>query len=53
MDIDRSRRNCYACREFGYMVKHCRNQGMGMNRRMEVEQDNGNLNGDGGLVSFN
>ena len=53
MDVDRNRRNCYTCGGFGYLARHCRNQGMGMNRRMEVDQDNNNLNGDRGLVSPN
>ena len=26
MDIDR-RRNCFACRGFGHMARHCRNRG--------------------------
>jgi len=44
MDIDRRKnRNCYVCREFGHLVKNCRNRGMRMNRRIEVEQDNNNL----------
>ena len=53
MDINRSRRNCYIYGGFGYLARHCRNWGTGMNRRMEVEQDNDNLNGEGGLVSPN
>jgi len=53
MDVDRSRRNYYTCGGFGYLARHCRNWGMGMNRRMEVDQNNNNLNGDGGLVSPN
>ena len=35
------------------MVRHCRNWGIGSNRRMEVEQNNSNLNGDRGLVDPN
>ena len=38
MEIDRGR-NCYACRGFGHMARHCRNRGMrgrvAENRRME------------------
>ena len=55
MNVDRrENRNCYACGEFGHLVRNCRNRGMGMNRRMEVDQDtNSNLNGEGGLGSPN
>jgi len=54
MDVDRrENRNCYACRGFGHLAKNCRNRGMGVNRRMEVDQNNSNLNGDGGLVDPN
>jgi len=53
MDIDRSRRNCYACRRFGHMAKYCRNRGIGMNRRMETEDNSSNLNRKGGLGSPN
>jgi len=34
------------------MVRFCRNRGMA-NRRMEVEQDNNNLKGEGDLVNPN
>jgi len=38
MEIDQGR-NCYACRGFGHMAHHCRNQGqrgrVAENRRME------------------
>jgi len=38
MEVDRGR-NCYACRGFGHMARHCRNQGRGgrvtENRRVE------------------
>jgi len=38
MEVDR-RRNCYACRGFGHMARHCRNRGMrgrvAENRRVE------------------
>jgi len=54
MDVDkRENRNCYVCGVFGYMVRHCRNRGMGVNRRMEVEDSSSNLNGEGGLGSPN
>jgi len=55
IDVDgRENRNCYVCRGFGYLVRNCRNRGMGMNRKMEVDQDtNSNLNGEGGLGSPN
>ena len=54
MDMDRrENRNCYACGGFGHLSRNCRNRGM-TNRRMEVEQDNNsNLNREGGLVSPN
>jgi len=26
MEVDRGR-NCYACRSFGHMARHCRNEG--------------------------
>jgi len=55
MDVDRrENRNCYACGGFGHLARNCRNRGIGMNRRMEVDQDaNNNLNGEGGLGSPN
>jgi len=28
MEVDRGR-NCYACRGFGHMARHCRNRGRG------------------------
>ena len=53
MDIDRrENRNCYACGGFGHMARFCRNRGMA-NRRMEVDQNNSNLNGEGDLVNPN
>jgi len=54
MDVDRSQnRNCYTCGGFEHMAKNCKNRGMGINRRMEIDQDNNNLNGDRGLVGPN
>jgi len=52
MDVDRNNKNCYACRGFGHLARHCRNRRMGMNRRMKCEE-NSNLNGDGGLMGPN
>jgi len=52
MDVDRNNRNCYACGGFGHIARYCRNRGVGMNRRMETE-DNNNLNGDKGLMDPN
>jgi len=36
MEVDRGR-NCFACRGFGYMARHCRNRGrrIAENRRVE------------------
>jgi len=54
MDVDRrENRNCYAYGGFRHLARNCRNRGMGMNRRMEIEQDNSNLNGDRDLMSPN
>jgi len=54
MDVDkRENRNCYTYGGFGHLARNCRNR-MGMNRRIEVDQDsNSNLNGEGGLESPN
>jgi len=50
----RENKNCYACGGFEHLARNCRNRGMGINRRMEVDQDNNsNLNGEGGLGSPN
>jgi len=54
MDVDRrENKNCYVCGGFGHLARNCRNRGMGMNRRMEVKQDNSNLNGEECLRSPN
>jgi len=55
MDVDRRKnRNCYACGEFGHLAGNCRNRRTGMNRRIEVDQDNkSNLNRKGGLENPN
>jgi len=55
MDVDeRENRSCYTCGGFEYLAKNCRNKEIGMNRRMEVDQNtNSNLNGEGGLGSPN
>jgi len=55
MDVDRrENRNCYTCGGFRHLARNCRNREIGMNRRMEVDQDtNNNLNGEGGLGSPN
>jgi len=55
MDVDRrENRSCYICGGFGYLARNCKNRGMGMNRRMEVNQNmNNNLNGKGDLESPN
>jgi len=44
MDVDRRKnRNCYTCGEFVYLARNYRNKGMGMNRRMEVDQDTNSI----------
>jgi len=55
MDVDRrENRSCYTCRRFGHLARNYRNRGIGMNRRIEVDQDaNSNLNREGGLGSPN
>jgi len=52
MDIDRGR-NCYTCGVFGYLARYCRNRKMGMNQRMEIEEDKSNLKGNRGLMGPN
>jgi len=53
MNVDRRKnRNCYVCGGFGHLARNCRNKGMGMNRRMKVEQDNNNLKGEWDLIVF-
>ena len=52
MDMDkRMNRNCYACGSFGYIAKNCRNWEAGMNRWMEVDQNN-NLKEEWDLIIF-
>ena len=54
IDVDRrENRNCYACGRFRHLARNCRNRVTGMNQRMEVDQDNINLNGEEGLESPN
>ena len=53
MDVDRRKnRMCFACGGFGHMARFCRNKGMA-NKRMEVDQNNSNLNGEGDLANPN
>jgi len=53
MDMDRrENRTCFACGGFGHMARFCRNRRV-MSRRMEVNSDNNNLNGEGDLVNPN
>ena len=41
MNVDRRmNRNCYTCVNFGHIAKNCRNWNMGMNKRMETENNN-------------
>jgi len=55
MDVDRrENKNCYTCGGFRHLARNCRNRGMEMNRRIEVDQDaNSNLNGKEGLGNHN
>jgi len=54
MDVDRrENRNCYICGGFGHLAKNYRNRRIGMNRKMEVEQDNNNLKEEWNLIVFN
>jgi len=55
MDVDRrENKNCYAYGEFEHLARNCRNRRMGINKRMEVDQDSdNNLNGEEGLGSPN
>ena len=48
-----SKRNCYVCGDFEHMAKYCRNREIEVNRKMEVENNSSNLNGEGGLESPN
>ena len=53
MDVDRrNNRNCYNCGGFRHMARNYRNRRVGMNRRIETE-DNDNLNRNGGLMGSN
>ena len=53
IDMDRNNRNCYVCEVFGHMVRYYRNRGININRRMETEDNNNNLKGNGGLIDPN
>jgi len=45
MEVDR-KRNCYACRGFGHMARHCRNQGRGrVADRKRLEYGGGRIEG--------
>ena len=53
MDVDRKMNgNCYACGGFGHIAKNCRNRGVGINRQIEVDQNN-NLKEKWDLIVFN
>ena len=53
MDVDRKMNgNCYACGGFGHIAKNCKNQGAGINRQIEVDQNN-NLKEKWDLIVFN
>ena len=52
IDVDRRmNRNCYACRGFGHLARNCKNRKMGINRRMEVDNNN-NLKEEWDLIVF-
>jgi len=53
MNVDQGNRNCYACRGFEHLARNCRNQRIGMSRRIETENNTNNLNREGGLGSPN
>ena len=54
MDVDRrENRNCYTCGGFRNLVRNCKSREIGMNRRMEIDQNINNLNGKGDLGSPN
>ena len=54
MEVDRKEnRNCYSCGGFGHLARNHRNRGVGSNRRIEHEENNNDLNGDGGLMGPN
>ena len=57
MNMDRRNKNCYNCREFGYLARNCRNRGIGdrigKGKRLEYRNKNqgqNNLNGKGDLI---
>ncbi len=53
MDVDKKMNgNCYACGCFGHIAKNCRNQEVGINRQIEVDQNN-NLKEERDLIVFN
>ena len=53
MNVDRrDNRNCYNCGEFGHIARNYRNRRIGMNKRMETE-DNNNLNEGRDLIGPN
>ena len=50
MDMDKGR-NCYNCREFGYIVRHCKEKyqrrvRQGRRANYENNRNNNNLNGE-------
>ena len=44
MEVDRGNKNCYNCRGFGYLVRNCRNRGIGgrIGEGRKLEYENGN-----------
>ncbi len=60
MNVDQGNKNCYNCRDFGHLVRNCRNRGnrIGEGRRLEyrerriIEERNrqNNLNREGDLI---
>jgi len=53
MDMDKNNWNCYAYGGFRHLARNCRNRITGINRRIEVKQDNNNLKEEQNLIVFN
>ena len=57
IDVDRGNRNCYSCREYGYLAQNCRRQNIGQGRRVEYKDNKNyrqnNLNRERDLIVLN